>query len=54
MIGLKKPTEGSIKILGMDVLKVGKQIFDHIGVQLQETAYQDKIKVYELCELFTD
>jgi len=43
MIGIKKPNAGSIRILDMDVLKIGKKIYDYIGVQLQETAYQDKI-----------
>lgn len=52
MIGLKKADAGSIKILDMDVLKVGKDLYKEIGVQLQETSYQDKIKVSELCGLF--
>ena len=52
MIGIKKPNAGSIRILDMDVLKIGKKIYDYIGVQLQETAYQDKIKVKELCDFF--
>jgi len=52
MIGLKKPTEGQLQILDMDVLKTGKKLYDFIGVQLQETSYQDKIKVFELCDLF--
>lgn len=52
IIGLKKPEEGQIEILDMDVLKVGKTLYDYIGVQLQETSYQEKIKVWELCDLF--
>lgn len=52
MIGLKKPDAGSISLLDMDVLKVGKDLYKEIGVQLQETSYQDKIKVSELCGLF--
>jgi len=52
IIGLKKPEEGYIEILDMDVLKIGKKLYDYIGVQLQETAYQEKIKVWELCDLF--
>ena len=27
-----------------------KQLFEHVGVQLQHNAYPDKIKDYELCE----
>lgn len=53
MIGIKKPDRGEMKIMDMDVLKVGKKLYNYIGVQLQETSYQDKIKVCELCGLFT-
>lgn len=52
LIGIKKPETGQLKILDMDVLTAGKKLFDSIGVQLQETSYQDKIKVWELCDLF--
>lgn len=52
LIGIKKPETGQLKILDMDVLTTGKKLFDRIGVQLQETSYQDRIKVWELCDLF--
>lgn len=52
MIGIKKPDAGEINVAGMDVLKVGKKLYDQIGVQLQETAYQDKVKVKEICDFF--
>jgi ABC-2 type transport system ATP-binding protein len=51
--GLKKPDMGSIKVLGLNPSAVREKIYEHIGVQLQETNYQDRIKVYDLCELFT-
>ncbi|MEX1376172.1 MAG: ABC transporter ATP-binding protein [Eubacteriales bacterium] len=53
MIGLKKPDGGELRILDMDALKAGKKLFDFIGVQLQETSYQDKLRVWELCDLFS-
>ena len=53
IIGLKKRDTGEVKILGLDPKIDNKKLYDVIGVQLQETSYQDKIKVYELCELFT-
>lgn len=53
VIGLKKPNEGNIQLLDMDALKAGKALYDYIGVQLQETSYQDKVKVWELCDLFS-
>lgn len=52
LIGIKKPETGQLKILDMNVLTTGKKLFDRIGVQLQETSYQDRIKVWELCDLF--
>lgn len=53
MIGIKKANNGVIKILDMNVLTVGKKLYDYIGVQLQETSYQDKVKVIELCKAFS-
>ncbi|MDA3844931.1 MAG: ABC transporter ATP-binding protein [Vallitaleaceae bacterium] len=50
--GLKKPDSGQVRILDMDALRVGKKLYDFVGVQLQETSYQDKIKVKELCDFF--
>ncbi|MBN2852892.1 MAG: ABC transporter ATP-binding protein, partial [Clostridia bacterium] len=41
-----------IEVLGVDMKEESKKLYDQIGVQLQETSYQDKIKVYELCSLF--
>lgn len=52
MAGLKKYEEGSIEILGENLEDYDEDLYYLIGVQLQETAYQDHIKVYEICELF--
>lgn len=53
IIGLKERDGGEIKVLGLDPKVDYKKLFEQIGVQLQETSYQDKIKVFEICELFT-
>lgn len=50
-LGLKKPTKGTIEILGRHPIKDRKVLFESVGVQLQESAYQHKIKVKEICEL---
>lgn len=50
MLGLKSFTKGEVRILGMDPVKKRKLLFERVGVQLQHTSYQDKIKVGELCE----
>lgn len=52
IIGLKKLDRGTVKVLGLNPLNDNKKLYDLIGVQLQETSYQDKIKVFELCDLF--
>ncbi len=50
ILNTRKKDSGNINILGQKIEKGRKSIFEQIGVQLQETHYQDKIKVYEICE----
>jgi ABC-2 type transport system ATP-binding protein len=50
IIGTKVSDEGSVEILGLDPNKNHKTIFEMVGVQFQDSNYQDKIKVSELCE----
>ncbi|MTI49958.1 MAG: ABC transporter ATP-binding protein [Firmicutes bacterium] len=52
IIGLRKKDNGDVKILGLDPIKDNSKLYNLIGVQLQETSYQDKIRVSELCDLF--
>ncbi|MGM9548455.1 MAG: ABC transporter ATP-binding protein [Faecousia sp.] len=49
ILGLKEPDGGSAKILGMDAAKHRKQVFERVGVQLQNTQYQPNITVEEAC-----
>ncbi len=51
ILGTKKQDAGTISILGMNPQKDRKKLFERVGVQFQETNYQDKIKVAELCEV---
>lgn len=51
--GLRNPTEGEIKVLGLNPSKNRESLYQNISIQLQETSYQDKIKIYEICELFS-
>lgn len=53
IIGLMKFDEGFVEILSLNPMTDNKKLYKEIGVQLQETSYQDKIKVKELCEVFT-
>ena len=49
ILGLKAPDGGSARILGMDAAKNRKQVFERVGVQLQNTQYQTSITVEEAC-----
>ena len=49
IMGLKAPEVGSARILGMDAAKNRKQVFERVGVQLQNTQYQPNITVEEAC-----
>ena len=49
ILGLKAPESGSAKILGMDAAKNRKRVFERVGVQLQNTQYQQGITVEEAC-----
>lgn len=50
MLGLKHCDDGRVSIMGHDMSVRDKQVFERIGVQLQQSAYQNKIKVKEVCE----
>ena len=49
ILGLKAPDIGCARILGMDAAKKRKQVFEQVGVQLQNTQYQPSITVEEAC-----
>jgi ABC-2 type transport system ATP-binding protein len=51
--GLRKPDGGSVTVLGLDPQRHGYQLRERIGVQLQETALADRIKVDEAMDLFS-
>lgn len=50
--GLRTKYKGSIDVLGINPKHSRTELFKRIGVQLQETSYQDKIKVWEIGKLF--
>ncbi|MCY6960118.1 ABC transporter ATP-binding protein [Clostridium brassicae] len=51
ILGTKNFDSGQVSILGMNPQKERKQLFQKVGVQFQESNYQDKITVKELCEI---
>jgi ABC-2 type transport system ATP-binding protein len=52
MAGLRRPDSGSIRVLGLDPQAEGQALRERVGVQLQETHLQDKIKVWEALDLY--
>ena len=51
VLGTKKKDSGEVKILGLNPYTERKRLFEKIGVQFQDCAYQNLIKVKELCEV---
>lgn len=49
ILGTKKFDSGDVTLLGMNPTKNRKKVFERVGVQLQASNYQDKIKVNEIC-----
>lgn len=50
LLGLKKADGGKVSVLGKKPGKHRKEIFEHVGVQLQASNFQNNIKVEELCQ----
>ena len=53
MMGLIVPDSGNVEVLGMDIRQYSYDIKQRIGIQLQQTALYDRIKVREALELFS-
>src|SRR6201995_4948555 len=52
MEGLRRRDGGQVRILGLDPLTDHHRLHQRIGVQLQETQLQEKLKVREALELY--
>ena len=50
--GLRRPDEGTVTTLGLDPQRDGYELRERIGVQLQESALPNRIKVWEAVEMF--
>ena len=51
ILGTKKADSGQVSVLGMNPRETRKKLFEKVGVQFQETNYQEQITVLELCEV---
>lgn len=52
VIGLRQPDTGMIRVLGLDPQRQGYELRQQIGVQLQQAALPDRLKVWEALDLF--
>lgn len=52
MEGLRKPDSGLIRVFGKDPWVNRSEVYNLMGVQLQESEYPMKIRVEETCRLF--
>ncbi|MDE0221749.1 MAG: ABC transporter ATP-binding protein [Spirochaetaceae bacterium] len=53
LIGLRTPDRGRISVLGMDPIRDRTALTERIGVQLQEAALAERIRVWEALDLFS-
>lgn len=51
VLGTKKANGGAVSVLGMNPTTNRRELFEQVGVQFQESHYQENIKVGELCEV---
>ncbi len=51
--GLRRAHSGRVSVAGLDPWRERKALYGVIGVQLQDTAYQDRVRVGEICALFS-
>ena len=50
--GLRRPDGGTLRVLGLDPQRDARALQPVMGVQLQESALQDRIRVWEAVDLF--
>lgn len=54
MMGLRKPTSGTVELLGVDMVREGGKAKEKLGVLLQEQCIYKKAKVIEVIHFFHD
>jgi ABC-2 type transport system ATP-binding protein len=52
LAGLREKDSGTVRVLGLDPLRDGRKLRQRIGVQLQQAALPDDIKVWEALDLY--
>ena len=52
IVGLRRPDRGTVSVLGIDPQQDAQALRQHIGVQLQQAAVPQRLKVWEILDLF--
>jgi ABC-2 type transport system ATP-binding protein len=52
VVGLREPDAGTIRLLGLDPRADRQKVHEIIGVQLQESAFQAKLRVGEILDMY--
>jgi len=52
LAGLRRPDRGRVRVLGLDPQAQGRELRQRIGLQLQQAALPERIRVREAVELF--
>lgn len=50
--GLRTPTDGKVRVFGLDPATAGRKVKERIGIQLQQGSLPERLKVIEALELF--
>ena len=50
--GLRKPSEGKLRVLGVDPVQENHVIRERVGMQLQQSNLPDRMKVWEALDLY--
>lgn len=50
ILGTKQADSGTVQLLGQSPSRNRRELFQHIGVQFQQSDYQQEIRVDELCQ----
>jgi ABC-2 type transport system ATP-binding protein len=51
--GLRKPSEGTLRVLGVDPAQESQLIRERVGMQLQHSNLPDRMKVWEALDLYS-
>jgi ABC-2 type transport system ATP-binding protein len=51
ILGVKGFDTGTVDLLGMNPVSDRQKLFEKVGVQFQQTNYQERIRVKEICEV---